>query len=103
MKMIRHLLIFFGIYGFLPSLAFEIQRPKRPKLISIESQQTIFCTIFCTCSWTALLKWLPGGHQIFIFSMVILLLKFVPCQDPPRSTTVVATGVGLMQYWASQH
>ena len=76
MKMIRHLLIFFGIYGFLPSLAFEIQRPKRPKLISIESQQTLFCIIFCTCSWTALLKWLPGGHQIFIFSMVILLLLY---------------------------
>ena len=73
MKMIRHLLIFFGIYGFLPSLAFEIQRPERPKLISIDSQQTLFCIIFCTCSWTALLKWLPGGHQIFIFSMVILL------------------------------
>ena len=73
MKMIRHLLIFFGIYGFLPSLAFEIQRPKRPKFISIKSQQTLFYIIFCICLWTALLKWLPGGHQFFIFSMVILL------------------------------
>ena len=42
MKMIRHLLIFFGIYGFSAFLAFEIQRPKRPKLISIKSQQTLF-------------------------------------------------------------
>ena len=73
MKMIRHLLIFFGIYGFSAFLAFEIQRPKRPKLISIKSEQTLFYIIFCIFSYTARLKWLPGGHQIFIFSIVILL------------------------------
>ena len=67
MKTKCHLLIFYGIYRFFAFLAFEIQRPKRPKLISMKSEQTLFYIILFICSETALLKWLPGGQTNFYF------------------------------------
>ena len=42
MKTKCHLLIFYGIDEFLVFLAFKIQRPRRPKLISMKSEQTFF-------------------------------------------------------------